>query len=197
MLEPPSAATATNRAIDTLPTPSDPLLAACAQGDQHAFRDLFLRYRHRVYSIALHYTAEPAAAMDIAQDVFLKLYTQIGSFRGASSFETWLYRLIANCCHDRHRRERRLVSLDAAAIPAIPKDQVSAAAERDSVARHVQHAVAALPEDLRIAVVLRYTEGLSYDQIATILHCPSGTVASRLNRAHRELAIALKDLEGA
>lgn len=196
MLEPPSAAAATNRAIDTAPTPADPLLAACAQGDHQAFRELFLRYQHRVYSIALHYTAQPAAAMDIAQDVFLKLYTQIGSFRGASSFDTWLYRLIANCCHDRHRRERRLVSLDAAAIPAIPKDHVSAAAERDDVARHVQQAVAALAEDLRMTVVLRYTEALSYEQIAAILHCPPGTVASRLNRAHRELAVALKDLEG-
>ena len=82
------------------------------------------------------------------------------------------------------------------AVPPIPKDHVSEDAERADVARQVQRAVASLPEDLRMTVVLRYTEGLAYDEIATILGCPGGTVASRLNRAHRELAGKLKDLEG-
>lgn len=180
----------------TPPPSAEPLLAACMRGDQTAFRDLFLRYQHRVYSIALHYTANPAAAMDIAQDVFVKLYSQLGSYRGQSSFETWLFRMVANCCHDRYRREKRLVGLDDPAVPPIPKDHVSDDAERADVARQVQRAVASLPEDLRMTVVLRYTEGLAYDEIAAILGCPGGTVASRLNRAHRELAGKLKDLEG-
>lgn len=177
-------------------TPTEPLLAACVRGEPAAFRDLFIRYQHRVYSIALHYTANHASAMDIAQDVFVKLYSQLASFRGQSSFETWLFRLVANCCHDRYRREKRLVRLDDPGVPAIPKDHVTGSAERADLARHVQQAVASLPEELRMTVVLRYTEGLAYDDIAAILGCPGGTVASRLNRAHRELAGKLKGLEG-
>ena len=167
------------------------LLAACAQGDRDAFRELFLRYQDRVYSIALHYTADPPAAMDIAQDVFVKLFSSLTTFRGDSSFETWLFRLVANCCHDRHRKQWRLVSLEDAHLPE-PMDEATEQAERNQRARHVQHSVASLPEELRMTVVLRYTEGLSYEEIAAVLNCPAGTIASRLNRAHRELASRLE-----
>ena len=172
------------------------LLEACILGDREAFRDLFLRYQNRVYSIALHYTDEPAAAMDIAQDVFVKLYSSLATFRRESSFETWLFRLTANCCHDQHRKRRRLVSLDAGGNLPDPGNQGEAQAERDEVANQVQRSVAHLPEELRMTVVLRYTEGLSYEQIAAVLGCPSGTIASRLNRAHRELASRLSHLKG-
>ena len=170
------------------------LLAACIGGDRDAFRDLFLRYQHRVYSIALHYTSNPAAAMDIAQDVFVKLYSALATFRHDSSFETWLFRLTANCCHDRHRRQSRMVALDEATLPdAI--DTATEDADRQHRARQVQRRVAALPEELRMTVILRYTEGLSYEEIAAILACPAGTIASRLNRAHRQLATQLEHLK--
>lgn len=170
------------------------LLAACARGDRDAFRELFLRYQDRVYSIALHYTADPAAAMDIAQDVFVKLFSSLATFRGDSSFETWLFRLAANCCHDRHRKLRRLVSLEDSHLPE-PRDKATEQAERDQRARQVQHSVAGLPEELRMTVVLRYTEGLTYEEIAAVLGCPAGTIASRLSRAHRELASRLVHLK--
>jgi len=170
------------------------LLAACARGDRDAFRELFVRYQDRVYSIALHYTADPAAAMDIAQDVFVKLFSSLSTFRGDSSFETWLFRLVANCCHDRHRKQRRMVPLEDSHLPE-PRDNATEQAERDQRARQVQHSVARLPEELRMTVVLRYTEGLSYEEIASVLGCPAGTIASRLNRAHRELALRLEHLK--
>jgi RNA polymerase sigma-70 factor, ECF subfamily len=170
------------------------LVAACARGERAAFRELFLLYQHRVYSIALHYTADPTAAMDIAQDVFLKLHAAIRSFRGESAFETWLFRMVANCCHDRHRKLRKLVPLEEQQLPA-PRDQATEQAQRNQVSRQVQHTVAALPEELRMTVVLRYTEGLSYDEIAAVLGVPQGTIASRLNRAHRELAVRLEHLK--
>ncbi len=170
------------------------LLTACIGGDREAFRDLFLRYQDRVYSIALHFTADPAAAMDIAQDVFVKLFSSLSTFRHESSFETWLFRLTANCCHDRHRKQRRLVSLEESNLPD-PGDSATEQAERLDRARQVQCRVAQLPEELRMTIILRYTEGLSYEEIATILACPAGTIASRLNRAHRELAVQLEHLK--
>jgi RNA polymerase sigma-70 factor, ECF subfamily len=172
----------------------DRLIAACAQGDRDAFRELFLLYQDRVYSIALHYTGDHAAAMDIAQDVFVKLFSNLASFRGDSAFETWLYRMVANCCHDRHRKHRRLVALDESRLPE-PGDRATEEAQRNQISRQVQQMVARLPEELRMTVVLRYTEGLSYEEIAAVLGCPGGTIASRLNRAHKELASRLTHLK--
>lgn len=177
--------------------PSDDLtalLADCAKGDRDAFRQLFVRYQDRVYSIALHYTGDPTSAMDVAQDIFVKLFTRLTSFRGESSFETWLFRLVANSCHDHHRKHRRLVPLEDSTLPE-STDGASRQVERDQVSRLVKRSVASLPEELRMTVVLRYTEGLSYEQIAAVLGCPSGTVASRLSRAHRELALRLEHLK--
>lgn len=74
------------------------LIAACQRGEREAFRELFELYQHRVYSVALHYSGEPGAARDITQQVFLKLFTRIGQFRGQSEFTTWLYRLVALWC---------------------------------------------------------------------------------------------------
>ena len=170
------------------------LLTACIGGDREAFRDLFLRYQDRVYSIALHFTADRAAAMDIAQDVFVKLFSSLSTFRHESSFEAWLFRLTANCCHDRHRKQNRLVSLEESNLPDSGNSAIEQA-ERLDRARQVQRCVARLPVDLRMTVILRYTEGLSYEEIATILACPAGTIASRLNRAHRELAVQLEHLK--
>jgi RNA polymerase sigma-70 factor, ECF subfamily len=172
------------------------LLTGCRRGEQDAFRALFEQYQHRIYSIALHYTGDRSAAMDIAQDVFIKLFTSAGGFRGDSSFETWLFRLAVNCCHDRYRKQRKLVALE----PERPDDRresLSDRAERENVAQHVRLGVADLPEDLRMTVILRYTEGLSYEQIGAVLGCPAGTVGSRPNRAHRELALRLEHLKGA
>jgi RNA polymerase sigma-70 factor (ECF subfamily) len=160
------------------------LLAACRRGDRDAFRALFELYKDRVYSIAIHYSGDRDVAMDIAQDVFVKLFSRIAGFRGDSRFDSWLYRLTANVCFDRRRRERRLVRIpDIALLDQTihqPAPCESAAALRQAVAR--------LMPDLRMAVILRYTEGLSYDEMAEVLGCPAGTVASRLNRAHKELA---------
>ncbi len=188
---------ANNISIETARQRQTDLLSACTRGDREAFQELFLLYKDRVYSIALHYTGDTAAAMDIAQDIFVKLFSSLATFRGESAFETWLFRMVANCCHDRHRKQRRLVALDASELPT-PQDLATEQAQRNQVSRQVQHTVAQLPEELRMTVVLRYTEGLSYEQIAAVLGCPAGTIASRLNRAHKELAARLEHLkEGA
>src|ERR1700735_755641 len=80
------------------------VIEACQRGDAEAFRALFERYKDRVYSIALRYSGNPAAAMDIAQDTFLKLLSRIGDYRAEASFDSWLYRLGGDSCIDRPRR---------------------------------------------------------------------------------------------
>src|SRR5437764_13811917 len=82
-------------------------IEACQRGDEDAFRALFEAYQDKVYSIAVRYSGNSTVAMDIAQETFLKLLSAIRSFRGDSNFDTWLYRLVVNCCLDHHRRSRR------------------------------------------------------------------------------------------
>jgi len=149
-----------------------------------------------VYSIALRYSGDSAAAMDIAQDTFVKLLSSIQQFRGDSSFESWLYRMVVNSCLDYHRRRRRFLPLMDDALDVFRSSKEGALSEmlREEQAERVQMVVAQLPEDQRIVVVLRYTEGRSYEEIADLLGCRRGTVASRLNRAHKALERRLSHL---
>lgn len=165
------------------------VIEACQRGDADAFRALFETYKDRVYSIALRYSGNPAVAMDIAQDTFLKLLSRIGEFRAESSFDSWLYRLVVNSCIDDQRRGRRMTPfldglLDAVCAPA---ESVLHRLMRTETEQRVQDVVARLAPEHRMVIVLRYTEGLAYDEIAKILGCSAGTVASRLNRAHKIL----------
>src|ERR1700733_11180692 len=88
------------------------VIDACRRGEQDAFRALFETYQDRVYSIALRYSGDRTVALDIAQEVFLKLLSNITEFRGESGFEAWLYRVVVNCCFDRQRRGRMLVFVE-------------------------------------------------------------------------------------
>ena len=166
------------------------LLAACQAGSREAFHSLFQIYRDKVYSIAFRYSGNHAAAMDLTQDVFVKLFSRLPRFRGDSSFETWLYRLVVNTCLDQKRKLRRIVPLIGEAILRRfhVNERVTGDLIRSETRRSVQAAVARLSPDLRMAVVLRYTQGLSYEEMADAMNCSPGTVASRLNRAHRQLA---------
>ncbi len=171
-------------------------IAACQRGDRDAFRALFETYQDKVYSIALRYAGERAVALDIAQEVFLKLLHNIEHFRGESGFETWLYRLVVNQCLDHRRRGRRLMLLVENLFDSLPSAKESAIEEllRSEVQEQVQRGIGRLRPEMRIVVVLRYTEGLAYEQIAEILGCSKGTVASRLNRAHKLLERRLAHL---
>ena len=172
------------------------VVEACQSGDDDAFRVLFETHKDRVYSIALRYAGDSAAAMDIAQDTFVKLLSSIQQFRGDSSFESWLYRMVVNSCLDYHRRRRRFLPLMDEALDVFRSSKEGALSEmlREEQAERVQMVVAQLPEDQRIVVVLRYTEGRSYEEIADLLGCRRGTVASRLNRAHKALERRLAHL---
>ena len=165
------------------------LVEGCRRGDRDAFRALFEKHKDKVYSIALRYGGDQAIAMDIAQETFLKLFSSIGSFRGDASFESWLYRLVVNRCFDQKRRSRRLIPIVDGLLEALraPGESALDAVLRSERNSRVQSVVAGLPPEQRMMIVLRYTQGLSYDEIAEILGCPMGTVASRLNRVHKIL----------
>ena len=175
------------------------VIDACRRGDPDAFRALFEAHKDRVYSIALRYSGDAAAAMDIAQDTFLKVLSQIQKFRGEADIETWIYRIAVNACLDHQRRTRRWMPFLGELIESISArgDSVLHRLMRDETSGDVQRVVARLPAEQRLVVVLRYTEGLAYDEIARILGCSAGTVASRLNRAHKVLERKLSHLRGA
>jgi RNA polymerase sigma-70 factor (ECF subfamily) len=153
------------------------------------FRALFEKHKDRVYSIARRYSGDPAAAMDIAQDTFLKLMGRMDQYRGDSSFEAWLYRIVVNACLDHRRSNRRLQPLLDGFLDLFRTPDESALDDllKDEMRQQVQDVVAKLAPEQRMVVILRYTEGLQYEEIAEVLGCSKGTVASRLNRAHKIL----------
>jgi len=176
------------------------IVAACRSGDRDAFRALYDVSKDRVYSIAIYFFhGDPVAASDVTQQVFLKLMTTMGQFRGDAEFSTWLYRLVVNACMDAARRRKsdsltsdRSCPIETFAGPPSQEDDYA----RAQMASSVRAAVSALPPKFRIAVLLRYFEDLSYEQMASALHCSMGTVASRLSRGHRMLAERLQGLKG-
>jgi RNA polymerase sigma-70 factor, ECF subfamily len=186
------------------------LIEACQKGDREAFRMLFETYKNRVWSIALHFSRDEAIARDITQQVFLKLFTCISQFRHDAAFQTWLYRLVVNACLDERRSRSRFISLQLyrAGDDADQRDDEIGEigmADRDQEDRQmrlelsdvVKAAVRELKPKLRIAILLKYFEGLSYEEMARVLGCSTGTIASRLNRGHKELARRLAHLRGA
>jgi RNA polymerase sigma-70 factor (ECF subfamily) len=173
------------------------IVAACRSGDRDAFRALYDLYKDRVYSIAAYFFhGDQAVASDVTQQIFLKLITSIGDFRGDAEFSTWLYRLVVNACMDagRHRKAEAVTTdqfdVEMFAAPASQEEDYA----RTERATSVRAAVSGLPPKFRIAVLLRYFEDLSYEEMAKALHCSMGTVASRLSRGHRMLAERLKGL---
>ena len=122
--------------------------------------------------------------------------TRIGQFRGDAEFATWLYRLVVNTCHDEHRKQRRFVPLaDSFLQTHASGESPRASYARKELAGRVQKAVAELKPKLRWPILLKYVEGLSYEEIAQVLNCSKGTVASRLNRAHKALGRRLSHLK--
>jgi RNA polymerase sigma-70 factor (ECF subfamily) len=185
------------RAVMAEPIIDDGVIEACQQGDREAFRLLFETYKDRVFSIAVYsFGGDKTAASDVSQQIFLKLMTSIGQFRGDSAFTTWLYRLVVNTCTDEHRKRGRFLPFDEH-IPMTktedrrPQEKLLAKLE---VADSVQTAIRELRPKLRMAILLKYVEGLSYEEIADVLGCSKGTVASRLNRGHQTLARKLSHL---
>jgi RNA polymerase sigma-70 factor (ECF subfamily) len=173
------------------------VIDACRRGDRDAFRVLYEAYKDKVYSMALYFFhGDAAMAADVTQQVFLKLMGSIAQFRGESAFSTWLYRFVVNACVDTTRsRGERAEMTDPAALDMLP----AAGSHEDAfanaqIAGSVRAAVSSLAPKLRITILLRYFEDLSYAEMADVLQCSIGTVASRLSRGHEILARNLAQL---
>ena len=172
-------------------------------GDREAFDYLVERYKDIVYAVAYRFAHDPDLALDLAQDVFIRAYRGIRSFKGRSSFSTWLYRIAMNTCIDHTRRRAR--SVDAYAVPEEVAEYAEAepvhftaaggpaeAALSGELGREIQTAIDALPEYHKSVFVLYEIQGLSYKEIAEVVGCSIGTVMSRLHYARKKLRTMLE-----
>jgi RNA polymerase sigma-70 factor (ECF subfamily) len=180
------------------------VIEACQRGDREAFRLLFETYQNKVFSISLYYfKGDESCARDVTQQVFLKLMTRIGQFRRDAEFTTWLYRLVVNACMDEQRKRRRFLPFGEG-FEMSKKPEADSRAQgleqgyaRIELADSVKAAISELKPKLRLPILLKYVEGLSYEEMARVLNCSKGTIASRMNRGHKILARRLSHLRGA
>ena len=174
------------------------LIKAAARGSADAFESLVRENERMVYALSLRILGNEQDAQDAVQEVFLKAWRSLASFRGDSRFSVWLYRMTNNACLDQLRRRRvTLVSLtpeeDGEQAPDIPDPLPGPQEllERKELQKAVRSALSELPEDFRRAIVLRETAGLSYAEIAEAMDIDVGTVKSRIFRARKKLCALL------
>jgi RNA polymerase sigma-70 factor (ECF subfamily) len=174
--------------------PTDKQLVKRVQkGDKGAFDLLVLKYQHKIVNLVMRYVRDPEMALDITQDAFIKAYRALPRFRGDSAFYTWLYRIAVNTAKNYLAAQRRRpmdIELDLQDpeqydLHAKLKetDTPEAVTISNEVQQTLERAIAALPEDLRTAIILRELDGMSYEEIAQTMECPVGTVRSRIFRA--------------
>jgi RNA polymerase sigma-70 factor (ECF subfamily) len=171
------------------------LLARLRTGDSRAFEELVTTYQHRLFGVALRMLGSRAEAEEIAQETFLRAHRALGEFRGEARLGTWLYAIASRLCLDRlASASRRHETPDETALQQQPAEGADAAAvlEQRELQAALHDAVAALPEERRIVVVLRDLEGLAYEEIAEVLGLPLITVRSRLHRARLDLKAKLE-----
>lgn len=159
-------------------------------GEASAFEELVTTYQHRVFGVALRMLGSAAEAQDVAQEAFLRAHRGLGEFRGDAKLSTWLYAITSRLCLNRLASgERRLVRHGEETLLRLsdPGRRPDAALERSELESALARAIAELPEERRIVVVLRDIEGLAYEEIAQALDVELGTVRSRLHRARADL----------
>jgi RNA polymerase sigma-70 factor (ECF subfamily) len=181
------------------------LIAQAQTGDRQAFRKLVERHQRRAFAIAVGLVRDENDARELVQDAFLRVYRNLGSFQGTSSFFTWLYRIITNLSIDLIRKPGRQVGdLDAhdidesqeADFPLVSRvdgaDPVDVVRRRE-IAGRLQHALDQLPEYHRGVILMREVEGMSYEEMAEAMSVSKGTIMSRLFHARQKLQRALSD----
>ena len=181
------------------------LVERAQHGDKHAFELLVSKYQRRLSRLLSRFIRDAGEVEDVAQEAFIKAYRALPSFRGESAFYTWLYRIGINTA------KNYLVAMGRRAPTATEFDSEEAEGFEDGeqlrdintpenvmmskqIATTVNQTMERLPEELRTAITLREIEGLSYEEIATIMNCPIGTVRSRIFRAREAIADRLRPL---
>lgn len=180
--------------------PDRALVEAAAAGRRDAFDELVRRHQAAIVTLARVITAGRGDAEDLAQDVFVRAWRSLAAFRGDSTFRTWLHRVAINVIRTSQTRQGRFLqtfrSRDSGERPMDPpsgEEPVDATLARRQV---IDRALAALPDELRVAVTLRDMQGLDYKEIAAALDVPIGTVESRIFRARQKLKPLLAPLLG-
>jgi len=173
------------------------LVAAAKRGDQRAFEALVVRYRKRIFALALHITGSSSEADDIAQDVFLKAYRALPQFEGRSQFFTWVYRMAVNRSLNvrRDRARRGEDTLDdprlELAVAVDSRSNPGRAAELRQTYARLLRALDSLPIDMRTTVILVSLQGMSHGEVAVIQSLSEGTIAWRMHEARRRLNEAM------
>ena len=190
---------------ETKTEPTDQQLVVRVQkGDKRAFDLLVLKYQYKVHAIVARFIRDRDEVSDVVQEAFIKAYRALPKFRGDSQFYTWLYRIAVNTAKNylvaRSRRPPASdVDLDDAEYYSgseqlkdfgSPENQLF----RDELEKVIKQAIVELPEDLRTAVSLREYEGLSYEDIASVMNCPVGTIRSRIFRGRESIDARVLEL---
>jgi RNA polymerase sigma-70 factor (ECF subfamily) len=183
------------------------LMARVATDDERAFSELVRRFQGRITNLICRVLNDRECADDLAQEVFVRVFVHRRNYRHGAKLSTWLFTIAANLAKNEIRRRvrrRNWFSLDAlqemlsdSAIQlADPTEGRETTLEREQLQEAVGRAIATVPEKYRLALVLRDIEGLAYEEIATVLGIPGGTVRSRINRARGMLKRKLQPLLG-
>jgi RNA polymerase sigma-70 factor (ECF subfamily) len=170
------------------------LIERFKKGDLSAFEAIVHRHQDKIYNLCRYMLQDPRDAQDAAQDVFLKAYRSLKDFRPDSSLYTWLYRIAVNTSFDYRRRSHREASRKTPLSEYLPSADPfpDESYESKQITEAIQAALPRLREKLRAPIVLREIEGLSYEEIAQVLHLSVGTVKSRISRARDALRTLLR-----
>ena len=174
------------------------MISRCQQGDQEALKEIFDKYHQKVYSIAYGVVGQREEALDVVQEVFIKLFRSIKNFKGRSQFYTYLYRMVMNTAIDHKRKAGKqfMSSLDEEGSFE-PSDEAEKGPERillqKELEERVKLAMDKLPADQKAALIFRDVEGLSYQEMAEAMGCSIGTVMSRLHYGRKRMQESLKD----
>jgi len=183
------------------------LVERAQRGDKHAFELLIAKYQRRLARLISRFVRDAAEVEDVTQEAFIKAYRALPAFRGESAFYTWLYRIGINTAKNyllsMGRRAPTTTSFDVEEAEGFEEAgllQEVSTPENEMMSKQVVEVVNTslqqLPDDLRTALTLREIEGLSYEEIATVMNCPVGTVRSRIFRAREAIANNLRPLLG-
>lgn len=179
------------------------LIQRARKGDPEAFAALVAEHQHYLYNLALRVLKDENEALDLTQETFVRAWTALPNFRGQSQFRTWLYRIVTNLCYNRLPNLRRsLTDLGDDVISELPEtnltfDNPARGFESNELRFYLHNAIETLDESYRLLITLRYQNELSYEEIASLLNLPLGTVKTGLFRAKEQLRRALETYQEA
>lgn len=173
------------------------LLKKAAAGDEQSFERLIESNKTKAYNLALSYMKNEFDAQDVVQDSYIKVFRNLRNFKGESSFDTWVYRIVVNTCKDYLRKRKdNIIDLEFAQELEDEEPGPEAVLESKLTADLILKAMDFLTLDHREIIILRDIRDLSYEEIAYVLDCSVGTVKSRINRAREKLKTVILELYG-